>query len=238
MNEQPEGEALAHLQRAKAFYQSFIKLNYEHAAEDCGTCPARGVCCTDAHFVNVHITRLEAVAIRETLAHTPRLTDAERRAVYQRARDAVERYHLRATGETFPQTYSCPLYEPKVGCLVHRRAKPAPCIQHACYENWEDLPPLQLQTRVEHRIEQLNTKVYGAAWAWLQTPLWLCLVDPESNGVELERLAREWNARPLKQAGNQASQARGLMGKVGQRRISLPVIKQSFPQLFPQAHRR
>ncbi|MBA2734562.1 MAG: hypothetical protein H0U54_17005, partial [Acidobacteria bacterium] len=67
-----EHAALARLQRVKSAYQSFIKLNYEHAAEDCGTCPTRGVCCTDAHFVNVHITRLEAVAIRETLRRTPR----------------------------------------------------------------------------------------------------------------------------------------------------------------------
>src|ERR671939_715752 len=89
-----EQEALAHLQRVKASYQSFIKINYEHRAEDCRVCTTRGVCCTDAHFVNVHITRLEAVAIRETLRRTPRLTQEERRAVYDRAREAVERYGL------------------------------------------------------------------------------------------------------------------------------------------------
>ncbi|MBC7909185.1 MAG: hypothetical protein H7Y30_01710 [Pyrinomonadaceae bacterium] len=193
-----EQTALAHLQRIKTAYQSFIKLNYEHRAEDCVTCPTRGVCCTDAHFVNVHITRLEAVAIRETLRRTPRLTEAEHRAVYVRAREAVERYHLSASGDTFAQTYACPLYEPHVGCLVHRRAKPAPCIQHACYENWEDLPPANLETRTEHRVEQLNTQVYGAAWAWLPTPLWLSLVDPESDGAELERLARVWSTQRFK----------------------------------------
>src|ERR671916_233952 len=105
-----EKEALAHLQRVKVSYQSFIKINYEHAAEDCGTCPTKGQCCTDAHFVNVHITRLEAVAIRETIRRTPLLTDAGRRAVYDRARDAVARYGLRASGDTFAQTYSCPLF--------------------------------------------------------------------------------------------------------------------------------
>src|SRR5918999_544104 len=93
---QSETEALAQLQRVKTSYQSFIKLNYEHAAEDCSTCPTRGICCTDAHFVNVHITRLEAVAIRETLRRTPRLTQIERRAVYKRARVAIERFNLRA----------------------------------------------------------------------------------------------------------------------------------------------
>ncbi|MBA2734572.1 MAG: hypothetical protein H0U54_17055, partial [Acidobacteria bacterium] len=80
--ESKEHAALARLQHAKSAYQSFIKLNYEQAAENCGTCPTRGVCCTDAHFVNVHITRLEAVAIRETLRRTPRLNEAGRRAVY------------------------------------------------------------------------------------------------------------------------------------------------------------
>jgi hypothetical protein len=210
--------ALAQLQRVKTAYQSFIKLNYEHRAEDCATCPTRGVCCTDAHFVNVQITRLEAVAIRETLRRTPRLTAHERQAVYARARETVERYDLRASGDTFAQTYACPLYEPHMGCLVHRRAKPAPCIQHACYENWEDLPPAHLESRTEHRVEQLNTEVYGAAWAWLPTPLWLCLVDPEANGAELERLARVWSMNRLK------SKASNSNIKAHHGRASLPLL--------------
>jgi hypothetical protein len=189
---------LAKLQRIKSAYQSFIKLNYEHRAEDCATCPTRGVCCTDAHFVNVHITRLEAVAMRETLERTPRLSEDGRREVYARARVAVELYNLRASGDTFAQTYACPLYDSQSGCLVHRRAKPAPCIQHACYQDWQDLPPTSLQTRTEHRVEQLNREAYGAAWAWLPTPLWLTLVDPASDGAELERLARVWRTQEIK----------------------------------------
>ena len=222
---QSEQEALAQLQRVKSAYQSFIKLNYEHAAEDCRTCPTRGVCCTDAHFVNVHITRLEAVAIRETLRRTPRLTEAGRRAVYLRARQAVEHYNLRAHGDTFSQTFSCPLYEPSVGCLVHARAKPAPCIQHACYENWEDLPPASLQARTEHRVEQLNGEVYGTAWAWLPLPLWLILVDPEADGAELERLARQWDARQSKSESNSTHQARRVAHNARRRRASLPVLQ-------------
>jgi hypothetical protein len=220
-----ERAALAQLQRVKTSYQSFIKLNYEHAAEDCRTCPTRGVCCTDAHFVNVHITRLEAVAVRETLLRTPRLTDEGRRAVYKRAREAVERFHLRAAGDTFKQTFSCPLYEPKVGCLVHARAKPAPCIQHACYENWEDLPPASLQSRTEHRVEPLNTQTYGAAWSWLPLPLWLTLTDPDGDGAELQFHAREWGAR-ANDKGARASlhQARQTASNRNRRRLSLPVI--------------
>lgn len=219
-----EQAALARLQRVKSAYQSFIKLNYEHAAEDCSTCPTRGVCCTDAHFVNVHITRLEAVAIRETISRTPRLTEAGRRAVYKRAREAVELFDLRAAGDTFRQTFSCPLYEPSVGCLVHARAKPAPCIQHACYENWEDLPPASLQARTEHRVEQLNTEIYGAAWAWLPLPLWLSLIDPETNGAELERLAREWNTRHSKSESNSKHQAQRLTRNASRQRARLPVV--------------
>lgn len=219
-----EQKALTRLQRVKASYQSFIKLNYEHAAEDCRTCPTRGVCCTDSHFVNVHITRLEAVAIRETLKRTPRLSNAGRRAVYKRAREAVKRFNLSATGDTFTQTYSCPLYEPTVGCLVHRRAKPAPCIQHACYENWADLPPASLQTRTEHRVEQLNMEVYGSAWEWLPVPVWLTLVDPESDGAELEHLVRRWSARRTKNESNSTNQARRVMSGAHRRRASLPVI--------------
>jgi hypothetical protein len=227
INRFTEQHGLARLQRVKASYQTHIVLNYEHAAEDCRACPVRGTCCTDAHFVNVHITRLEAVSIRETLERTPRLDVEAKRAVYTRAREAVARYGLRATaGETFAQTYACPLYEPTSGCLVHHRAKPAPCIQHACYENWEDLPPHSLQSRAEHRIEQLNTAVYSAAWAWLPVPLWLCLVDPDSDGLELERLARLWAARPLKVRTDSAHQARlSTQGRPRTHR-SLPVLKQ------------
>lgn len=220
---QSEQEALAQLQRVKTSYQSFIKLNYEHAAEDCRTCPTRGTCCTDAHFVNVNITRLEAVAIRETLERTPRLNADSRRAVYKRARETVERFNLSAKGDTFAQTYACPLYEPSSGCLVHRRAKPAACIQHACYENWEDLPPTNLQERTEHRVEQLNIEVYGAAWEWLPTPLWLTLVDPDGDGAELEQLMREWSKRRTKSNSNlHARQTAG--GSRRRNRASLPVI--------------
>jgi hypothetical protein len=221
VEKEKERVALARLQRVKTAYQSFIKLNYEHEAEDCLTCPTRGVCCTDAHFVNVNITRLEAVAIRETLARTPRLDEKGRRAVYERAHGAVELYGLSAAGDTFAQTFSCPLYEPAVGCLVHRRAKPAPCIQHACYENWMDLPPASLQARTEHRVEQLNEEVYGAAWAWLPIPLWLTLVDPEKGGAELEIMAREWSTRRM----SVESRARRIVNVVPRRRASLPVIR-------------
>jgi hypothetical protein len=224
MNRLTEAEALAHLQRAKASYQTHIKLNYEPAARDCKTCPTRGVCCTDAHFVNVHITRLEAVAIRLTLERSPRLTAEEVRAVYARAHEAVKLYGLRAAGETFKQTFACPLYVPQAGCLVHKRAKPAPCIQHACYESWEDLPPASLETRVEHRIEQLNAAVYGRAWAWLPLPLWLCLVDPAADGQELERLARHWANAPAKTARNSAHPRGSSTNHPHQIRRALPVL--------------
>src|ERR1051325_11766618 len=108
LNSLEEAEALARLQRVKSSYQTHIKLNYEHAATDCRACPVRGVCCTDAHFVNVHITRLEAVALRETLRRSPRLTFDGARAVYIRAREAVERYGFRAPGGALPPTLPRP----------------------------------------------------------------------------------------------------------------------------------
>ena len=211
-----EPEALARLQRSKVAYQSHIKTRFEHAAEDCRTCPTAGSCCTDAHFVNVHITRLEAVAIRETLRRTPRLDAEGRRRVYERARQAVERYQLHVASDTSRQTFSCPLFEPGRGCLVHARAKPAPCIQHACYENWADLPPVNLQWRTERRVEQLNRETYGSEWAWLPLPLWLTLIDPETDGAELSRHARQWSARPQAARPRPSAPARG--------RRSLPVI--------------
>src|SRR5215207_3422055 len=107
MRKLTEADAVARLKRGKVAFQTHIKLNYEHRALDCRACPTPGVCCTDAHFVNVHVTRLEAVAIRDTLAFTPRLGEGGRRAVYLRAREAVERYGLTAAGDSFEQTFAC-----------------------------------------------------------------------------------------------------------------------------------
>ena len=168
-------QILRELQRVKRDYQRRIGFAYEPAAQSCVTCPTPGACCQDAHFVNVHITRLEAVAVREKLNE---LDEPTRRAVYARARETVARYKLSDEGDTYAQTYSCPLFVAGVGCLVHKGgAKPAPCIQHACYEREEDLPPLSLQARVEEQIEHLNEGVYGANWRWRPLPLWLAEDD-------------------------------------------------------------
>ena len=221
-----EAEGVARLRRGKAAFRTHLKLNFEHRALDCRVCPTPGACCTDAHFVNVHITRLEAVAIRETLGRTPRLNEDERRAVYARARDAVARYGLGASGDTFARTYSCPLYLKGAGCLVHGRAKPAPCVQHACYEDWADVPPAGLQWREERRLERLNAEVYGAAWEWLPVPVWLTLVDPDSDGAELQSLARLWESRRAQggRAAGRLNEGRRPPGPPGKNR-TLPVLR-------------
>jgi hypothetical protein len=165
-----ETKALNELDELKAAYQKFIKTNYEHKAEECLTCPTRGACCLDAHFVNVHITKLEAVAIRKTIE---KLGADKQREIYKRAFETVEKYDLSAFGDTFAKTFACPLFEKDVGCLVHSEGKPAPCISHACYENQTDLPPEHLQEEIEAKIEKLNKRVYGKALLWLPLPVWL-----------------------------------------------------------------
>lgn len=180
MEQISESSGLVHLQREKDRFRTLIRSVYEPSAQDCGVCPTVGVCCTDAHFVNVHISRLEAVAMRDALERAE-LTDAERSEVYRRAHAAVEQYELATGGDSFSRTYSCPLFQPGVGCLVHQEAKPVPCIHHACYDHEADLPPESLLGRVELRVEQLNRSVYGDDWAWLPTPVWLGLVDPHAD---------------------------------------------------------
>lgn len=176
MNEQ---EALAELRRAKIAYQKFIRENFEFAAQDCSACPTFGACCEDAHFVNVHITGLEAVAINESIKSNPNLTAEEKQSVFQCAEEAIEKYDLKDEGDTFKQTFACPLFAPKIGCLVHNDGtKPAPCIQHACYERQADLPPDCLQDAVESKIEKLNGAVYGNDWRWLPLPIAVILSKP------------------------------------------------------------
>lgn len=172
-----ESESLRRLKNLKSAYQNLIQTKYEPKAKNCLTCEAQGACCTDAHFVNIHITRLEAVAIRETLKE---LSEEKQRRIYARVTETVENYDLKISGDTFAQTFACPLFEKNVGCLVHKGAKPAPCIQHACYENRADLPPDELQTDNEKNVERLNEKTYGRGWAWLPLPLWLEKVNPFS----------------------------------------------------------
>ncbi|MBA3335301.1 MAG: hypothetical protein WKF90_14190 [Pyrinomonadaceae bacterium] len=182
-----ETKALNKLRTLKTTYQNLIKTNYEPKAENCEICPTKGACCLDAHFVNVHITRLEAVAVRETLH---KLDEEKQKEIYRRAEETIEKYNLKMDGDTFLQTFACPLFEKGVGCLIHREAKPAPCISHACYENQADLPPEILQEQTEKRIENMNKRTYGNAWSWLPLPVWMSLVNPfkeESKNKEINR---------------------------------------------------
>jgi hypothetical protein len=170
-----EKHALAKLRELKTDYQEQIKSVYERNAKSCLTCETKGACCLDAHFVNVHITRLEAVAIRETLK---KLDEEKQLEVYARVEKTIEKYDLKPSGDTFAQTFACPLFEKNTGCLVHSEAKPAPCIQHACYENQADLPPDELLEKVETHTERLNKQTYGQNPKWLPLPLWLDLTKP------------------------------------------------------------
>ncbi len=168
-------KALKELKNLKDNFREVVKTNYEHNAKNCLTCETKGACCLDAHFVNVHITRLEAVAIRQNLG---KLSNEKQREIYERAGETVEKYDLKTSGDTFAKTFACPLFEKETGCLVHFEGKPAPCISHACYENQEDLPPNELQENIENKIERLNQRTYKNNFSWLPLPVWLSLVNP------------------------------------------------------------
>lgn len=163
-----EQNALERLKVLTSDLKSEISENYEHRAKSCLTCDTKGACCLDAHFVNVHISRLESVAIQEALNKLPRSHQQEIKA---RIDDTIDKYSLRAEGDTFTQTYACPLFEKGIGCLVHDSGKPVPCIMHACYESPADLPPDEIQTPAEYQIETLNTRVYGPRHSLLPLPL-------------------------------------------------------------------
>jgi hypothetical protein len=170
----PKSEALRELRQIKSSYRRFVKANFETAARDCAACPTFGACCTDAHFVNVHITNLEAVAIWEKLNELP---EKEKAKIKQRIAETIEKYELCESGDTFRQTFACPLFEPRIGCFVHDAGKPAACISHGCYEKSADLPPACLQANAERKIERLNQEIYGDLWCWLPLPLQLKRVD-------------------------------------------------------------
>lgn len=163
-----EQKALDRLGQIKSDYKRRISAGFEHNAKSCLTCETQGACCLDAHFVNVHISRLEAVAIGRVLDKLPAEQEREVRA---RIDGAIERYGLTTDGDTYRQTYACPLFEKGTGCLVHEVGKPVPCITHACYENLADLPPDEMQAAEEARIDALNRQTYGRPRPLMSIPL-------------------------------------------------------------------
>lgn len=163
-----EKQALARLSKLRAEFALSIRKGYEHKAASCLTCTTPGACCLDAHFVNVHVSRLEAAAIRNRIESLP---EPGRTKVFERIDRAIEEYGLSAEGDTFAQKFACPLYEKGVGCLVHEGGKPAACTVHACYENPADLPPDELQIAQEQKIDDLNARTYGRRDQWLPIPL-------------------------------------------------------------------
>jgi hypothetical protein len=130
---------------------------YETNAQSCSTCDTPGACCLDEHFVNVRISRLEAIAITNVIDRLPAI---RRAAVEERITNSSRRLTGRSDAAG---TFACPLYEKGTGCLVHDEAKPVPCIVHACYDRREDLPPDTLQDAAELAISRLNERVYGNA---------------------------------------------------------------------------
>lgn len=163
-----EKKALDRLDVLISDFRSQISNRYEHRAKSCLTCEVKGSCCLDAHFVNVHISRIEAVNIRRILANLP---VEKREKINARIAETVHLYSLNAVADTYTQTFACPLFEKGTGCLVHERGKPPACTMHACYENQADLPPHELQTLQELKIDDLNARTYGRRDQWLPLPL-------------------------------------------------------------------
>lgn len=163
-----ETKAVDATNRIKREFAALISENYEHRAKSCLTCDTPGACCTDAHFVNVRISRLEAVAIRNVIERSPE----ERRAeIYGRIDAAIEESGLSADVDAAEQKFACPLFEKGTGCLVHSEGKPLPCIQHACYDREEDLPPDDLLSEKETQIDRLNRRVYGGPQGLMPLPI-------------------------------------------------------------------
>ncbi len=163
-----ERRALERLRHLKTAFSESVRGEYEHRAKDCLTCTTQGACCLDAHFVNVHITRLEATAIRRVIDELP---DEKRVEILARVDRTIADYDLSSDGDSFAQTYACPLFEKGIGCVVHERGKPLPCIAHACYENKEDLPPDALVAEQEGLVEKLNSLTYRTPAKWLPLPV-------------------------------------------------------------------
>ncbi|MEP6946947.1 MAG: hypothetical protein ABJA02_13580 [Acidobacteriota bacterium] len=161
-----ENAALGRLKEINSSFRSEIA-EYERAAQDCSSCLTPGACCLDEHFVNVRISRLEAVAIGITLSKLPLKQQV---TITERIDAAISRYSLDAEAQ-YSRSFACPLYEKGIGCLVHVEGKPLPCIQHACYEKAADLPPDERLDAAEARVDALNHRVYRSPQPFLPLPV-------------------------------------------------------------------
>ena len=173
MKTRSEKEGLNAVESLRNDFREIIESTYESKAKDCLTCEVQGICCTDEHFVNVQITRLDAEAIGESLL---KMSSNTYEKVISRNKTA-----LRSLQNNPEATYSCPLFEPNIGCLVHETAKPFACINHACYESPDDLPPDELLETVESKLNKLNDRVYRSNWSWLPIPLWIERLNQKSS---------------------------------------------------------
>ena len=160
-----ESQALDILDHIRDQFRARVE-PYELEAKSWATCDTRGACCLDAHFVNVRISRLEAIAINSAIAD---LSEPLRSVIHQRIDQAIERFGLEESNPD--KTYACPLFDRDTGCVVHHTAKPLPCINHACYERREDLPPDELLEETELKIDRLNRKVYGRSLPQMSLPI-------------------------------------------------------------------
>jgi len=161
-----EKKAIELLAEIRNGFADNVRTNFEHRAKSCLTCNTPGACCLDEHFVNVRISRLEAVAIGGVFDS---LAAERRETVIERIADSIERYGLDEREDPL-KTYACPLYEKGTGCLVHLRAKPLPCIQHACYESAADLPPDELLDQAEAAVDDLNRRTFARRQPLLAIP--------------------------------------------------------------------
>lgn len=160
--------AILQLTEIREDLRETVSSGYEHRAKSCVTCDTPGACCLDEHFVNVRISRLEAVAIGNVIRSLPPGKQAE---LAEKIDESIEKYGLVETNSDLTKTFACPLYEKGTGCLVHAEAKPMPCIQHACYENAADLPPDELLDAAEAKVDALNRRVFRSPQPFLPIPL-------------------------------------------------------------------
>ena len=164
------GRTKAHikLRKLKDEFRSEIFANYEHRAKSCEVCDTKGACCLDAHFVNVKVSQLEAEAIWTAINELPAIKKA---GVLARSAEAIADLDLSNVRPGSASTYACPLFDRDAGCLVHETAKPLPCINHACYDRKEDLPPDTLLAQQELNVEDLNVRTFGSPQPWLPIPV-------------------------------------------------------------------
>jgi hypothetical protein len=100
----------------------------------------------------------------------------KQKEIYCRIEQTIENYDLKSSGDTFAQTFACPLFEKEIGCLVHASGKTRRVHSACVLRKQTGFAARRVTVGSRNEIERLNEQTYKTSARWLSLPVFLHLV--------------------------------------------------------------